>query len=80
MSIFKTRGRGETIIAKSIMWQSKVQSSKPNGLTYRELSLRQTSNWIHSLTYPMVLTVHINKWDITRVLVNNDSQDKILFL
>jgi hypothetical protein len=31
-------------------------------------------------TYSMVLTVHMNKWDIIRVLVNNNNQDKILFL
>jgi hypothetical protein len=28
----------------------------------------------------MVITVHINKWDVTRVLVDNGSQAEILFL
>jgi hypothetical protein len=28
----------------------------------------------------MVITVHIDKWDVTRVLIDNCSQAKILFL
>jgi hypothetical protein len=28
----------------------------------------------------MVITMHIDKWDVTRVLVDNGSQDEILFL
>jgi hypothetical protein len=28
----------------------------------------------------MVIMVHINKWDVTRILVDNDSQVKVLFL
>jgi hypothetical protein len=28
----------------------------------------------------MVITVHINKWDVTRVMVDNGNQEKILFL
>jgi hypothetical protein len=28
----------------------------------------------------MVLTVHIDRWDISRILIDNGSQAKILFL
>jgi hypothetical protein len=28
----------------------------------------------------MVITAHIDKWDVTRVLIDNGSQAKILFL
>jgi hypothetical protein len=28
----------------------------------------------------MIITAHIGKWDVTRVLVDNDSQAEILFL
>jgi hypothetical protein len=28
----------------------------------------------------MVLTVHIDRWDVTKILVDNGSQPKILFL
>jgi hypothetical protein len=28
----------------------------------------------------MVIIVHINRWDVTKILINNDSQAKILFL
>jgi hypothetical protein len=28
----------------------------------------------------MVVTIHINRWDITKILVDNGSQEKILFL
>jgi hypothetical protein len=28
----------------------------------------------------MVVTVHIDRWDVTRILMNNGSQAKILFL
>jgi hypothetical protein len=28
----------------------------------------------------MVITTHINKWDVTRVLIDNGSQTEILFL
>jgi hypothetical protein len=31
-------------------------------------------------TDTMVITTHIDKWDVTRVLVDNDSQAEILFL
>jgi hypothetical protein len=31
-------------------------------------------------TDKMVITTHIDKWDVTRVLVDNDSQAEILFL
>jgi hypothetical protein len=31
-------------------------------------------------TYTMVITVHIDRWDITKILVDNGSQAKILFL
>jgi hypothetical protein len=28
----------------------------------------------------MVITTHIDKWNVTRVIINNGSQAKILFL
>jgi hypothetical protein len=28
----------------------------------------------------MVITIHIDKWDITKILINNGSQAEILFL
>jgi hypothetical protein len=28
----------------------------------------------------MVITVHIDKWDVTKILINNGSQAEILFL
>jgi hypothetical protein len=28
----------------------------------------------------MVITVHIDRWDVTKVLIDNGSQAKILFL
>jgi hypothetical protein len=28
----------------------------------------------------MVITAHIDKWDVMRVLVDNDSQEEIIFL
>jgi hypothetical protein len=28
----------------------------------------------------MVITVHIDRWDVTRILINNDSQVEVLFL
>jgi hypothetical protein len=31
-------------------------------------------------TDAMVVTIHIDKWDITKILINNDSQAEILFL
>jgi hypothetical protein len=31
-------------------------------------------------TYVMVITTHIDKWDVTRILVNNGSQAEIVFL
>jgi hypothetical protein len=31
-------------------------------------------------TYAMVITSHIDKWDITRVLVDNGGQEEIMFL
>jgi predicted hotdog family 3-hydroxylacyl-ACP dehydratase len=31
-------------------------------------------------TGTMVLTVHIDKWDITKILINNGSRTEILFL
>jgi hypothetical protein len=31
-------------------------------------------------TEVMIITLHIDKWDVTRVLINNGSQTEILFL
>jgi hypothetical protein len=28
----------------------------------------------------MVVIVHIDRWDVTKILINNDSQTEILFL
>jgi hypothetical protein len=37
---------------------------------------------LHSFphTDTMVLTIHIDRWDVTRILVDNSSQAEILFL
>jgi hypothetical protein len=46
-------------------------------ITFTEADIKLTS-------FPqmdaMVITAHINKWNVTRVLVDNGSQAKILFL
>jgi hypothetical protein len=43
-----------------------------------------TEDGIKLVTFPhmdtMVITAHIDKWDVTRVLVDNGSQSEILFL
>jgi hypothetical protein len=31
-------------------------------------------------TDAMVLTVHIDQWDVTKILIDNDSEAEILFL
>jgi hypothetical protein len=31
-------------------------------------------------TDAMVITIHINRWDVSRIIVDNDSQVEILFL
>jgi hypothetical protein len=31
-------------------------------------------------TNAMVLTIHFDRWDISRILVNNGNQEEILFL
>jgi hypothetical protein len=33
-----------------------------------------------SHTNAMILTVHTDRWDVTKILVDNSSQAKILFL
>jgi hypothetical protein len=33
-----------------------------------------------SLSNAMVITVHINRWDVTKILTDNGSQAEILFL
>jgi hypothetical protein len=46
-------------------------------ITFNEDDIKLVS---FSHTDAMVITSHIDKWDVTRVLVNNDSQAEILFL
>jgi hypothetical protein len=46
----------------------EVQSHKPNGLT----------SFPH--TDAMVVTVHIDKWDVSKILVDNGSQAEIPLL
>jgi hypothetical protein len=46
-------------------------------ITFIEADIKLTS-FPH--TDAMVITAHIDKWDVTRVLVDNGSQAKILFL
>jgi hypothetical protein len=46
-------------------------------LTFTEADINLIS-FLH--TVAMVITTHINKWDVTRVLIDNGSQAKILFL
>jgi hypothetical protein len=31
-------------------------------------------------TDAMVITIHINRWDVSKIIVDNDSQVEILFL
>jgi hypothetical protein len=46
-------------------------------LTFTEANIKLMS-FLH--TDDIVITAHIDKWDITRVLIDNGSQAKILFL
>jgi hypothetical protein len=46
-------------------------------ITFTEADIKLTS-FPH--TDAMVITAHIDKWDVTRVLVDNESQVKILLL
>jgi hypothetical protein len=46
-------------------------------ITFTEADIKLVS-FLH--TNAMVITTHIDKWDVTRVLVDNDSHTKILFL
>jgi N-methylhydantoinase A/oxoprolinase/acetone carboxylase beta subunit len=46
-------------------------------ITFTEADIKLTS---FPQTDAMVITAHIDKWDVTRVLVDNESQVKILLL
>jgi hypothetical protein len=46
-------------------------------ITFTEADIKLVS---YPHTEPMVITAHINKWNVTRVLVDNRSQAEILFL
>jgi hypothetical protein len=46
-------------------------------LTFTMVDIKLVS-FLH--TYTMVIIAHIDKWDITRVLIDNGSQAEILFL
>jgi hypothetical protein len=46
-------------------------------ITFSSQDIKQTS-FPH--TDAMVTTVHIDRWDVTKILIDNGSQDKILFL
>jgi hypothetical protein len=46
-------------------------------ITFTEADLKLTSI---PHTKEMVIATHIDKWNVTRVLVNNGSQAEILFL
>jgi hypothetical protein len=45
---------------------------------YHILIPRYLSLFLH--TDAMVVTVHIDRWDVARILVDNDTQAEILFL
>jgi hypothetical protein len=49
----------------------------PHTLTFTETDIKLVS-FLH--TNAMVIKAHIDKWDVTRVLIDNGSQAKILFL
>jgi hypothetical protein len=62
------------------MWRSKAQSCELRGRmsqTFNEDDIKLVF-FLH--TDEMVITSHINKWNVTRVLVDNGSQAEILFL
>jgi hypothetical protein len=46
-------------------------------LTFTEADIKLTS-FLH--TDAMVITAHIDKWNVTRILIDNGSQAKTLFL
>jgi hypothetical protein len=46
-------------------------------ITFTEADIKLTS---FSHTDAMVITTHVNKWNVTRVLVEHGSQAQILFL
>jgi hypothetical protein len=46
-------------------------------LTFTTTNIKLVS-FLH--TDAMVITTHIDKWDVTKILVDNGSQDGILFL
>jgi hypothetical protein len=46
-------------------------------ITFTEVDIKLVS---FSHTYAMVITTYIDKWDVTRVLVDNGSQAEVLFL
>jgi hypothetical protein len=54
------------------------------GTKWSHISVTFTATYIKLVSFPhadtMVITAHINKWDVTRVLVDNGSQAKILSL
>jgi hypothetical protein len=48
------------------------------------MSITFSSQDVNLTSFPhtdtIVVTVHIDRWDITKILIDNDSQSKILFL
>jgi hypothetical protein len=46
-------------------------------ITFSSLDINLTS-FLH--TDAMVIIIHIDRWDVTKILVDNGSQVKILFL
>jgi hypothetical protein len=51
---------------------------------WSHISISFLAQYINLALFPhtdaMVVTVHIDRWDATRILINNGSQTKILFL
>jgi hypothetical protein len=60
-----------------VMVEGPVMRTKWSHLTFIEADIKLVS-FPH--TYVMVITRHIDKWDVTRVIIDNDSQAKFLFL
>jgi hypothetical protein len=79
MLISRTRDRKEITIIKSNMWKGPVIKTK-----WSHMPIAFTAIDINLACFPhtdaMVISVHIDRWDVTRILVDNGSQAEVLFL
>jgi hypothetical protein len=64
------------------MWLSKVQSHKPS--RWSHIPITFSAKYVNLTSFPhidaMVVTIHIDQWDVSKILIDNDSQTEILFL